>query len=186
MFVKTCADIYCQSDLILLMDSDAMLVEQAKLSSFMLEGLPFIAWTPYDEHLAQYPFSPWKRIVHNLMKLDSERHYMSRLPILYWASTFRGLRRFLCEKNPQADNFEALVYSNQPFLPENFGTHPITINDYDLLGQYAALEQAELYRFIPESEAPPKPVKQFHSWTQWQDGEIRSTLEELLSVNAAQ
>jgi hypothetical protein len=168
MFSKACADMYCMSDKILLMDSDCMLLTPADARIFTEGTLPIIPWITYDDHQAIYPHSPWQKVVEKVMKVRSEKHYMPVQPILYWANTLHDMRRHIVEIH-EAEKFSDVVYSGVPFTPKNFGTHPISFVDYDCIGLYAALYEPERYVFRHQSLLRPNPFKQFHSWTEWHE-----------------
>jgi hypothetical protein len=167
MFVKACADTYCAGGRILLLDSDCMLLSRADAGIFFDE-LPVIPWISYEEHLAMYPHSPWRRVTERVLKIKSEQHYMPVMPILYWASTMFNLRRHVAELHG-VDSFEEAVYSDIPFDPKNFSEHPHTFVDYDCLGLYAKRFESERYVFRHASKLASNPFKQFHSWTEWND-----------------
>jgi hypothetical protein len=103
------------------------------------------------------------------MKVPTERHYMPLMPILYWAQTFRGLRRYILDQHPEAESFERAVYSDIPFDPSKFNAHPITFVDYDCLGLYANLFEGDRYIFRHADKLARNPFKQFHSWTEWRE-----------------
>ena len=180
MFTKASADQYTIADAILLMDSDAMLLEPARAQSFMEYGRPLLAYISYAAHMETYPFSPWFDVVKRVMQLEPSLHYMSRMPVLYWRETFKGLRDFIVSRHG-GKPIEKILYSDVPFKPENFanGKHLITFLDYDCLGQYASFYQRDRYIFRHEEIMPPNPVRQFHSWSQWGDATIETLEQEL-------
>jgi hypothetical protein len=171
MAMKASADKYCMGEAILLLDSDCMLLERTDASMFFAE-LPVIPWISYDEHLSLYPHSPWRRVTERVLKINSDRHYMPVMPILYWANTMLNLRRHIAELHG-VDAFEKAVYSAVPFDPKNFSEHPHTFVDYDCLGLYAQKFESERYIFRHANELTKNPFKQFHSWTEWNEATPR-------------
>lgn len=167
MYAKASADKYCMGEAILLMDSDCMLLEPSD-AGYFFDDLPVIPWISYEQHLAMYPHSPWKRVTEKVLKTTTDKHYMPVMPILYWATTMHDLRRHVAEIH-KAASFKDVVYSDVPFKSENFGEHPITFVDYDCLGLYAARFEGERYVFRHANDLASNPFKQFHSWTEWNE-----------------
>jgi hypothetical protein len=165
MFIKTLADHFCTSNYILLMDSDCMLLEPIYFRELFVEPeRPLIGFVRYDEHLALFPHSPWKKVTERLIKEKATHHYMSRSPILYHRETFEGMRNWIAELHNRY--YDAVVYSDKEFNPLKFGEHPITLMDYDLLGTYANRFELERYQFAHEFKMPPNRWHQYHSWSQ--------------------
>lgn len=169
MYCKACADKYCMGDAIALLDSDTMLLKRTDASVFF-EELPIIPYITYEEHFAAFAHSPWQKVTERVMKMRPANHYMPVMPILYWAQTFHDLRRYIVEQH-NANNFEEVVRSDEPFDPAKFAEHPISFVDYDCLGFYAATFEPQRYvfRHLKMDEAYNSPFKQFHSWTEWNE-----------------
>lgn len=181
MYVKACADQYCHSDKILLLDSDSMLEHPAALQNFMTpEGRPFIAWSSYFEHNKTYPHSPWQRVTQKVTGMKSWHHFMEWMPVLYYADSLKRMRAFVSAQHGFIP-FDNLVHSNVPFDPTNFSHHPISFVDYDVIGLFCSIAEGERYAFRHKSEMGPNPFGQYHSWTQWNE-ETRLTLEAKLAV----
>lgn len=170
MYQKACADMYCQGEVIMLLDSDTMLLERTGASYFFDEvsNLPIIPWITYEEHHEMFPHSPWQKVTNKVLKIRTELHFMPLMPILYWASTLHDMRRHIVELHDAA-SFCEVVYSDVPFDPKNFGEHPHTFLDYDCLGAYAYKFELERYLFRPASTITFRPFKQFHSWSEWNE-----------------
>jgi hypothetical protein len=165
MYQKTIADRYTLGDYIVLLDSDTMLLEPGDLRDLTDDtGRPIIPFIFYEEHEALYPHSPWRKIRERLMQARAGKHYMSRMPILYWRTTFPGLRSHLEKLHGRC--YEELVYSGVAFEPANFSEHPISLIDYDLLGAYAFKYENRIYQFKHELLLSDSPFHQYHSWSQ--------------------
>jgi hypothetical protein len=178
MFVKACADKYCQGEAIILLDSDTMLLEPTD-AGYFFDELPIIPWILYAEHQTMYPHSPWQKVTEKVMQVRTDRHFMPCMPILYWVSTFSGLRHYVVGKH-KAKIFEEVIFSDVPFDPANFAEHPISFCDYDCLGLYASIYEPEKYVFRHAEQLKPNPFKQFHSWSEWND-ETPRILEHCLN-----
>jgi glycosyltransferase involved in cell wall biosynthesis len=181
MYVKACADQYCRSDKILLLDSDAMLERPATLANFMThDGRPLIAWESYYAHNKRYPHSPWQRVTERVTRCKSWHHFMVWMPVLYYADSLERMRCFVEAQNGFIP-FDSLVHSDVPFKPENFSTHPISFVDYDVIGFFCSVGEPERYAFRHKSEMGPNPFGQYHSWTMWSE-EMKAELEGKLAA----
>lgn len=177
MVTKTTADEYSDADLILLWDSDVMMTNPLSLKSMMENGLPILRFTDYNSFEKEYPHAPWRKVVRRLF-LTEPVFYYTFLPALYWRSSFQAMRRYLARLHHR--NFLDLTYSNVPFYPERFNSHPITFADHEALGFYCRLAERKRYVFKPETERFDCWGKQYHSWTQWNE-KTRSELENALA-----
>lgn len=164
MWIKTKADLFSQTDLILLTDSDCMLEYRSDIDDLMCKGRPYIPYLTYEEHNRQHPYSPWQKVTRAAFLEEPVLHYMGREPILYHRNTFPAMRAFLHELHGKP--YDVLVRSEVPFDYLKFGEHPITLMDYDFLGTFAHKREADLYEFRHLHEMPVNKWKQHHSWTQ--------------------
>ena len=183
MVTKTTADEYSDAELVMLLDSDVMLTEPSYPELMMEGGRPVIRFLDYETFLKQYPHAPWRQVVQKLF-LTNPLLYYTFVPALYWRSSFQAMRRHLARLHHR--NFLDLTYSDVPFYPENFGSHPISFADHESLGFYCQLAEPNHYVFKPYSEhyseQLPSWGKQYHSWTQWNE-ETEAELEKLLSLD---
>jgi hypothetical protein len=163
MYVKTMADEFSRGELIVLTDSDCILTGPSDLNDLGAYQ-PIIPYMSYKEHNEMYSVSPWQRVTERLARQGTQKHYMASTPIMYHRSTFAGMRQWLTRLHGQA--YWDLVYSGVEFRPERFGTHPITLIDYDLLGYYADHFEPGFYRVRELKEVQPSKWKQYHSWSQ--------------------
>jgi hypothetical protein len=176
MYQKTKADMYCKGQYILLTDSDCILSERAKLKDFMEDGKPLITFETYSEHNARHPESPWQKTTKRLFTVRTPLHFMGRCATLYHRSTFGAMRNYLESLHQRP--YPEIVYSGQPFKPENFPQHPMTIMDYDALGFYAYVNEPDRYVFKHRDVTGPGKFHQYHSWTQKPDpGELDRALQ---------
>lgn len=176
MYIKACADYWCEGELIVLLDSDTMLLEKADTKEFLEDGklvIPYLFWTEHNEMFAN---SPWQKIRERVMGVSTDpMHYMARMPIAFWRSTFEGLRRHVIKLHGK-EKFEDAVYSGVAFDHHKFNEHPISFCDYDCLGLYAAIFEPELYIFRHLSKMAQNPFRQLHSWSEW-NPELKKKLD---------
>jgi hypothetical protein len=179
MWCKTNADNFTNADIIIFFDSDTMLVEPAVLETFLSDGKPLMQYQPYDEFLVKYPQAPWKRIQQNLMGLPA-KYYFTFLPFVCWRDTLRQTRVWVSRKHRWAS--ETIAYSDKPFAPETFRTHPIRWADHELIGAYAWQFEQDKYNFVrykDDEPVVPWKVRQYHSWSQW-SAQTEAELKKML------
>jgi hypothetical protein len=180
MYMKSCADRWVLAPLVLLLDSDSMLLKPASLRAFMTQaGRPIIPWCSYFEHFKIHPMSPWQRVTEEVTKMRSWMHFMPMMPILYYTDSLGAARRFVSAQH-NGRSYESITFSDVPFDPKQFLTHPITIVDYDVIGFYCSLAEPERYAFRHITELAPGPFHQFHSWTMWGE-DTEAKLKEALA-----
>lgn len=180
MYIKACADEYCHSDHILLLDSDAMLQVPGDLGAFIIGKRPVIAWVSYPEHLRKHPMSPWQRVTERIMQMKPWQHFVERMPVLYFADTLKRMRQFVSAQWGGIP-FETLVRSDVEFDYEKFLHHPISFVDYDVISFYASLYEGDQYAFRHTSELGKSPFTSYHSWTEWRP-ELAEYFEDKLAL----
>jgi hypothetical protein len=180
MYAKACADRSCFGDQILLLDSDAMLLEPCDLSKFKSGERPIIGWMSYFEHLKIHPMSPWQRVTEKVTKMRPWHHYMVWMPGLYYTDSLEKVRTFISWQHDRKP-FEEIVHSDVKFDYLNFNKHPISFVDYDVIGFICSLIEPERYAFRHLSEIGPAPFCQYHSWTMWSDATEKELESKLAS-----
>jgi hypothetical protein len=170
MFVKASADRWCVADKILLLDSDAMLLEPCDTTEFTVSGLPVIPWISYAEHLKVHPMSPWQRVTEAVTKMKPWHHFMNWMPMLYHADSLRNCRAFIAAQHGVGPHeLEAVFRSGRPFDYTQFLQHPITFNDYDVIGFLCSYLEPTHYSFRHLIEVHANPFRTYHSWTMWSE-----------------
>jgi hypothetical protein len=136
------SDDFSDADLLLLIDSDCMLLEPTVLSDIMEDGKPVIQYLEWSE---QHPVAEkkWRWCTSKVLGIDVDREYMIAMPCLFWRETFNATRRQIV--NTTGKGFFEAVYSDVPFKSSNFLEHPNTFADYEALGCYAAHCEPEKY-----------------------------------------
>ena len=141
---------YCQSDLIMFVDSDCVFQAETTIEQFMKDGKPCILKTAYDTIDA-----PWQGITEIAMKDLVPFEYMRREPLLYHKKTLRDLGVwFNLLHNQTIDNF----IISQP------ARH---FSEFNLMGAYADKFESDKYYFLDtnKEELPVLNCKQYWSWS---------------------
>jgi hypothetical protein len=171
MYQKMIADDFTDAELIILVDSDAMLCQAASLVDLLENGKPIIYYLdwPKADPIAH---KVWRGPTSRVMGMDLDRDYMVTMPFVFWRDTFSGTRRRIV--NVTGQGFFESVYSETPFKAENFLQHPMRFADYEALGLYAAKCQADRY-VVKE-----RPKDKQWPWNlYWSHGGLSPTLETL-------
>ena len=182
MFQALISDDFSNADLLLLLDSDCMLLEPTKLSDIMEDGKPVVQYLEWSE---QHPVAEkkWRWCTSKVLGMDVDRELMICMPCLFWRETFLHTRQQIV--NATGKGFFDAVYSDVPFKASNFLDHPNTFADYEALGCYATKREPERYVLQHRDAAKrPWPFKLY-----WSHGglspEIQQFLEEKLHGHKA-
>lgn len=165
MYQKMIADDFSDADLLLLCDSDLMLIAPASLDTVTQDGKPIVEYCEWHrgDPVAE---RVWRTPTTRLMGIDLDRDYMVQAPFLLWRDTFSKTRAQIVKTTGKG--FFESVYSDTPFSPENFLSHPVTFADYEALNLYAVKFQPERYFVRANSERPADwPFKLYWSHGQW-------------------
>src|SRR4029077_3698490 len=168
-------------------DSDCMLMRPLQLSDCLIDGKPVINFEPPtpglpDDRIIAHKL--WYPIMQHWVGEEPKADYMFAFPFVYRADTIRAVRRLITHKTGKGV-FESL-YSAVPFDPTKFLAHPFRFCEHNVISFYAATHELDRYFLrdinqISDVERAHWPVKQYHSWTQW-NAETQAELEQLLSI----
>jgi hypothetical protein len=164
MYQKMISDDYTDAELLLLVDSDLMLIAPASLADLMNQGKPII-------HYLEWVESPvaervWRMPTSRVMGIDLDKDYMVSAPSLYWRDTFSKARQQIV--NTAAKGFFEAVYSSAPFEATRFLEHPMTFADFEALNLYAANFQPDRYFVRSQHERSTDwPFRLFWSHGDW-------------------
>jgi hypothetical protein len=175
LWCKAEADLYTVTDPVMMIDSDTMLSEPAKVEDFMAGDrliLPYLSWDTPSQEPAR---SIWPKVVKNSTGLDIPYDFMVTRPWIYWRSTFEGARRLV--ENYWHKDFKEAVYSDYHYDWTRYGKHPFTFCDLENLGLYAYLEQRDQYDF---REGQPK-TPFLDMWSHTEFSEVQERLDDLLN-----
>jgi hypothetical protein len=165
MYQKMISDDFSPADLIMLCDSDLMLLAPASLDTVTKDGKPIIEYCEW--HLGD-PVAErvWRRPTSRVMGMDLDRDYMVQMPFLFWRDTFSKTRQRIV--NTTERGFFESVYSDHPFHSANFLSHPVTFADYEALNLYAVKFEPDRY-FIRATQDRPAdwPWRLYWSHGDW-------------------
>ena len=165
MYQKMISDDYSRADILVLCDSDLMVLAPASLENLMYEGKPIVEYCDWSDgdRIAE---RVWRGPTSRVMGIDLDRDYMVQAPFVFWRGTFAKTRRRIVEVTGQG--FYDAVYSDVPFYHGNFLNHPVTFADYECLNLYAAKFEPDRYFLRSNKERPADwPWRLYWSHGQW-------------------
>lgn len=169
MFLTTSADQYSDAELILLLDSDHILLEPFYIDDLLDHGLPVIRYRNWDEDSNDTDLTVglkiWGPPTERAMGVTLDREYMIAPPFTFWRDTFAKLR--IRVEQVLGLPFEKAVYSDVPYNYKKFMEHPKVFADYEALGLYAAKFQPGRYKLIHHERGTYWPFRVFWSWGDW-------------------
>jgi hypothetical protein len=174
MYQKMISDDYSDADLLMLMDSDLMLLKPTKLSDLLQDGKPVIEYVDWEDDSVKVAEQVWRGCTSQAMGIDLDRDYMIRTPSIYWRDTFSRVRQRIVRTTGKG--FYESIYSDVPFTAENFMVHPMKIADFEALNLYAVKFQPEKYVLIRRDERQGEWP--FHLY--WSHGDWSPKVHELL------
>lgn len=183
MYTKTLADTYAtDSDLIMVLDSDHLLLEPARLEQFMDGNKPVIRWKswnedPHDGSLTE-GYRQWAPPTERLLGIPLDRDYMRGPPFLFWRETFKAMRNRI--EDVTGLPFHDAVYSDQPYDYRSFLSHQKTHCDYECLGLFASKFQPELYSLVHQPPDEHWPFRVFWSHGDW-GPDLQAYFDKLLA-----
>src|SRR5215475_10252525 len=182
MYQKMIADLYSDAEMIMLLDSDHILLESVGLERFTFEGLPIVRYKFWDEDKTDFSLiegkKQWKPPTERLLGVELDKDYMRGPPFLFWRDTFAKTRLRIEEVT--AKPFMEAVYSDTPYDYRRFLTHPKTNCDYESLGLYCAKFQPGRYVFVHD-KGERWPFRVFWSHGHW-GYQLQMKLDNLLKT----
>jgi FkbM family methyltransferase len=161
-YLTLLCDNVSDADLFAIWDSDIMLTEPMQASDHMIDGKPIIWFDPNYTAGKQ----KWGPIMRHWLGATPEADYMQRFPFLYRASTLANVRRMITHWTGQG--LEESLYSDTPYSPATFGTHPFKFCEHNVIGFYAWLFESDQYAFCNVHEHTwHQRYRHYHSWSQW-------------------
>ena len=165
MYQKMISDDFSDAELLVLCDSDLMLLAPASLEDLMHDGKPIVEyceWANSDPIAEQ----KWRAPTSRVMGIDLDRDYMVQAPFCLWRDSFSKTRRRIVEVTGQG--FYEAVHSTVPFRYQTFLSHPVTFADYEALNLYAIKFQPERYFLRMNSDRPANwPFRLYWSHGDW-------------------
>jgi hypothetical protein len=151
MYTKMTADDFTNAELIILWDSDLMLIGPAELDWIFWEGKPIIEFQEWSQAITNSE-RVWRAPTSLMMGMDLDREYMCGAPFIYWRETFSKCRYQIARTHRRS--FFDCLYSDVPFRADNFLNHPMKLADFEALGLTAAKLEPERYTFRPNASRP--------------------------------
>jgi hypothetical protein len=185
LWCKATADRYTDAELILLMDSDHLMVNPCGFSDLMHEGKPVIEYLRWGHESRDVARRIWPRIVKESTGLKLPVDYMIKPDWAFWRSTFAGARSLV--ENHRGKPFDEAVYSEAPYDWTHYEDHPFTFCDLENLALYGASLEGEKY-FLWDTEKityigripRSNPIKDYWSHTPFEL--VRPSLDQLLGM----
>lgn len=142
MYCKMMSDQLSDAELIILVDSDVILMRRAGLEELLEDGKPVLHYLNWDE---TDPVSQlkWRPSTSKVMGMDLDRDYMVTTPFTFWRDTFPKTRDHIARVAGKP--FEQVVRSDIPYDYRCFMDHPVIYSEHEALSLYAATYQAERY-----------------------------------------
>jgi hypothetical protein len=182
MYKKTMADQVSQADLIILMDSDHLLLEPIYLEDLLDHGKPIVRYREWDEDPNDATLAvsrqQWAPPTQRTLGMMLDRDYMVGAPFMFWRDTFSMVRNRIEEVTGLP--FHDAVYSDQPYDYRHFLNHPKVYCDYEALGLYAVKFQSDRYSLVHHSRGTHMPFRVYWSHGDWTPS-LQTKLDTLLS-----
>lgn len=183
MVLKATADTFLpDADLIMLLDSDTMLTRACLLKDLLIARRPVLEFRFWNDSVPSLAIARtvWQPVVARSTGLELACDFMVSALRIYHRSTFQLVRQMV-EKHCQKPFMEAL-YSDVPFSPDNFLSHPITFCENETLGLLATLSEPDRYTLRNQDELGQFKIP-FVQW--WSHGIFPETyLESTLRSRA--
>lgn len=174
MYQKMISDDYSPADILVLCDSDLMLLAPCSLEALMHKGKPIVEYCEW--HLgAPMAERKWRGSTSRVMGIDLDKDYMVQAPFAFWRDTFSKTRQRIVETTGQG--FFESIYSDVPFHYGNFSNHPVTFADYEALNLYAVKFQSDRYFLRSNNERPVSWPWQLY----WSHGDWSPEVERFLT-----
>ncbi len=141
---KLAAHEYSQdSDLILFVDSDCIVLEPVTPQSFMVDGKPLILKTKYEELGDSVP---WLPITEKAIGFKPVYEYMRRLPLMYWREHLSQLKNYMqIRHTKKLDTY----ISEQPHN---------AFSEFNALGAFCEKYYSDAYHFQDTQDGVPKAI----------------------------
>lgn len=181
-FLVLTADGYSNASYLSFIDADSMLLHALRATDLLSEdGKPVIWYRHYQQSgpdTVMMPRRMWAPIMERWLGVRPDRDFMQRFPFTFRASTLWKLRQLIQKKT--GISLETALYSDTPYSPQTFVSHPYKMCEFNVLSFFAYLHEPERYVFRDIETVHDWPVKQYWSWG-W-DVPIRDELDRLLAA----
>lgn len=184
MYQVLMADQYSQADLIMLIDSDHILMEPFYFEDLLDKaGNPIIRYRRWDEDPNDTGLTVglkvWGPPVERTLGVKLDHEYMIAPPFTFHRDTFPKVRTRV--EQITGLPFERAVYSDVPFEYKKFLSHPKPFCDYEALGVYAAKFQPGRYSLQHYPRGQYWPFRVYWSHEDW-NANLQARLDALLKT----
>lgn len=151
---KLNAHLWCESEVIMYVDSDTMFYKDVCVEDFINNGKINLLRTPYSQI-----DTPWQDITERAIGFRSDWEYMRRFPLLYWRSTLETLN----------NGFPLIHKYIEKVRDRKF-------SEFNFIGQFIEQFDYDRYNLIDTNTGlPPEVCKQFWSYS----GVNNETIKEI-------
>lgn len=167
-WVKMSADIYVDSDFILVTDSDTLFTEPVTPESFMRDGKPVWYMTPFDEGMLQNAgVRAWKDCIEKFFRQEAHFEMMRRQPFMFPREVLADLRNY-CQR-AHGKSLEDYILNAGAF------------SEWNILGTFCWLFHRDKFSWIDTSkeELPRLLVAQL-----WSHDPIEQNMEAINAILA--
>lgn len=165
--VKLHADEYTDAGMILVTDSDTLMVEPVTPESFMVDGKPMWFVTPYTDELLEHPgMKAWYDVMGQYFSEVPPYEFMRRQPFMFPRWLTKGLRKdCMARHGVDIGNY---IHSKGVF------------SEWNVLGFYAWLYHRDEFHWVDcTKECPPPLARQF-----WSHDPLEKNMAEIEKILA--
>lgn len=152
MVVKLHADLHCESDLVLVTDSDTIFVRPVTPETYLVNGKPIWLITPFDQHLLSHPGTKaWFHVMEEFFGEPPEFEFMRRQPFVFPRWILAELREFCLSKHGVSIT--------------DYIMNRVRFSEWNVLGMFAWKFHRDKFHWIDTSKdpLPELTVEQFWS-----------------------
>lgn len=166
---KMNADLYCEGDYIVNIDSDSFFIKPVFPYDFTVEGKPLWLMTPFEKVLSNDPNThAWKRAMTLFSGVEPRMEMMRRIGQMIPKWAYGCFREFCLRKHGKTFEQYALDQTNRE------------VSEFNFIGQFLLLNFSNFIHFHDTTYSLPEPVVKQN----WSRGgitdEIRAEMEEIL------
>lgn len=169
MFLTTTADQHSDADIIMLIDSDHILMEPFHIDDLLDHGNPIIRYLDWAEDPNDTCLTVgqkvWSGPTQRTTGLELDRDYMVAPPFAFHRDTFIKLR--IRVEQITGLPFAKAVYSDVPYNYKKFMKHPKVFCDYEALGVFAVKMQPGRYSLVHHERHSHWPFRVYWSHEDW-------------------
>ena len=149
--VKTNADTYTDADLILITDSDTLMIEPVTPESFMRDGKPIWMMTRWNDAMMANPGTrAWFNCMEKFSGVKPDFEFMRRQPFMFPREVLPELRKFCMAKHG--------IALGEYILREK------AFSEFNVIGHFCYMHCPELFYWM-DSDVECPPAKTLQLWS---------------------